>query len=251
MQAATTIALVTTLGIGLLASPTLNADWGEWYKKIERKLPGASSADDVQSLSSNEIVAGLRQALSVGTERATQLLSHRGGFLNDPSVKISMPDSLRKISDGLRLVGQEKLADEFVASMNHAAEKAIPATADILKNSIESMSLEDARGILNGPDDAATEYFRRNNSDQLTDAILPIVRDTTAQAGVTASYKKMTDKLGLLTPFAGSAENLDLDRYIADKTLDGLFLKLADEEKRIREEPLARTTELLKKVFAR
>jgi hypothetical protein len=160
-----------------------------------------------------------------------------------------MPESLQQVERSLRAVGQDALADDFVTSMNRAAEKAVPATTTILGDTIKSMSLEDAKGILNGPDDAATQYFRQQNEVQLTSAILPIVQDTTAQAGVTSAYKKMTGSLGFLSQFSDQS-NLDLDSYVAKKTLDGLFLKLAQEEKLIRQDPVARSTELLKKVFA-
>jgi len=234
----------------LLTSPTLNADWKDWRQKLEDTLPaGMPTGTEAPTLSQTEIVSGLKEALNVGVERATSLLGQDGGFLNDAAVKIPMPESLQQVERSLRAVGQDALADDFIVSMNSAAEKAVPATTTILVDTIKSMSLEDAKGILNGPDDAATQYFRKQNEVQLTSAILPIVQDTTAQVGVTSAYKKMTGNLGLLSQFSGQS-NLDLDHYVAQKTMDGLFLKLAQEEKLIRQDPVARSTELLKKVFA-
>jgi Protein of unknown function (DUF4197) len=234
----------------LLATPALEAGWNDWYQKLEDTLPAGTPTDSVTgNLSQTEIVAGLKEALDIGVERATSLLGQEGGFLNDAEVKIPMPEALQQVERGLRAAGQEALADDFVTSMNHAAEKAIPATTTILTDTIKNMSMEDARAILNGPDDAATQYFRKQNETQLTSAILPVVEDTTAQAGVTSAYKKMTGNLGFLSQFTGQS-NLDLDRYVTQKTLDGLFLKLAQEEKLIRQDPLARSTELLRKVFS-
>ena len=239
-----------TVTFMLFATPALQAGWNDWYQKLEDAIPAGTPTDSVTAnLSQAEIVAGLKEALNVGVERATTLLGQDGGFLNDAEVKIPMPETLQQVERGLRAAGQDALADDFVTSMNSAAEKAIPETTTILANTIKNMSLEDAKGILNGPDDAATQYFRKQNEAQLTDAILPIVEDTTAQAGVTSAYKKMTGSLGFLSQFSDQS-NLDLDRYVARKTLDGLFLKLAQEEKLIRQDPLARSTELLKKVFA-
>jgi len=234
----------------LSASPILEAGWSDWRQKLEDVLPaGTPAVTDTATLSQTEIVAGLKEALDVGVERATSLLGQDGGFLNDATVKIPMPETLQKVEQGLRAVGQEALADDFIVSMNRAAEKAVPATTTILVDTIKSMSLEDARGILDGPDDAATQYFREQNEAQLASAILPIVQDTTAQTGVTSAYKKMTGGLGFLSQFSDQ-NSLDLDNYVAQKTLDGLFLKLAQEEKLIRQDPLARSSELLKKVFA-
>jgi len=234
----------------LSTSPALVAGWSDWREKLEETLSTGTSADiPATTLSQTEIVAGLKEALNVGVERATSLLGQEGGFLNDATVKIPMPESLQQVERGLRAVGQDALADDFVMSMNRAAEKAVPATTTILVDTVKSMSLEDAKGILNGPDDAATQYFRNQNEVQLTGAILPIVQNTTAQTGVTSAYKKMTGSLGFLSQLT-DADNLDLDRYVAQKTLDGLFLKLAQEEKLIRHDPVARSTELLKKVFA-
>jgi hypothetical protein len=250
MHAAQTRHLTLITLLLLFASPALLAGWSDWRQQLEQVLsPGTPNGVDAAGLSQAEIIAGLKEALRVGVDRATRLLGQEGGFLNDTAVKIPMPDSLQQLERGLRGVGQDALADEFVTSMNRAAEKAVPATTTILVDTIKGMSLEDARSILDGPDDAATQYFREHNEARLTDAILPIVQDTTSQTGVTAYYKKMTGNLGLLSQFT-AAERLDLDRYVARKTLDGLFLKLAQEEKRIREDPVARSTELLKKVFA-
>ena len=242
--------LVLTTFLLLSASSALVAGWSDWRQKLEDALPsGTPTGIEATTLSQTEIVAGLKEALSVGVERATSLLGKDGGFLNDPTVKIPMPESLQQVERGLRAVGQDALADDFVVSMNQAAEKAVPATTTILVDTITSMSLEDAKAILNGPDDAATQYFREHNEVRLTSAILPIVQDTTAQTGVTSSYKNMTGNLGVLSQFT-DPDSLDLDRYVTKKTLDGLFLKLAQEEKLIRHDPVARSTELLKKVFA-
>ena len=176
------------------------------------------------------------------------LLGHEGGFLDDSSVKIPMPESLRRIEKGLRDVGQGKVADEFVASMNHAAEQAVPKAVDIFGGAIREMTLDDAQKILQGPDDAATRYFREHTGNKLSDAMLPVVRDATARVGVTKSYKDFIGRAGFLSQLV-DRDSLDIDRYITSKALDGVFLKLAEEEKRIRQDPVARTTELLRKVF--
>ena len=239
-----------TVTFMLFATPALQAGWDDWRKKLEDVIPSGTQTDSVTAnLSQTEIVAGLKEALNVGVERATTLLGQDGGFLNDAEVKIPMPETLQQVERGLRAAGQDALADDFVTSMNSAAEKAIPETTTILANTIKNMSLEDAKGILNGPDDAATQYFRKQNEVQLNGAILPIVQDTTAQTGVTSAYKKMTGSIGFLPQFSGLS-SLDLDHYVAQKTLDGLFLKLAQEEKLIRHDPVARSTELLRKVFS-
>jgi len=233
----------------LLTAQGANAAWDDWMKKLDETLatPGAADAG-ATSLSQSEIAAGLKQALSTGVDRATALLGREGGFANDAAVRITLPESLQTVAQGLRSVGQGAIVDEFTASMNRAAEKAVPATTAILVETIRKMSLQDARGILNGPDDAATQYFRKQNEQQLATAILPIVEDATAQTGVTSAYKRMTGGLGMLTQLGGH-DSLDLDQYVTRRTLDGLFTKLAAEEKLIREDPVARSTQLLKKVF--
>lgn len=198
-------------------------------------------------LSQQEMDQALKQALSKGVQHAVEMLGKNGGYLDDPSVKIPMPRNLAKVESVLRSLGQEKLADEFVATMNHAAEKAVPEAATVFSNSLKQMTLQDVEGILKGPDDAATQYFRKTSSAQLKERFLPIVEAATNQAGVTAAYKRMMAKAGPLAQFMGGAQ--DIDGYVTDKALDGLFLKIAEEEKAIRTNPVARSTDLLKKVF--
>ncbi|MGB5535173.1 MAG: DUF4197 domain-containing protein [Thiogranum sp.] len=233
----------------LATSQGVQAGWGDWVKKIEESLQSTSPTDAaVSGLSQTEITAGLKEALNVGIERATSLLGQDGGFLNDAAVRIPMPDRLQTLERGLRAAGQDAIADEFVATMNHAAERAVPETTAIFVETIRTMSVADARDVLNGPDDAATRYFREHNQERLSADILPIVQDATQKTGVTSAYKRLVGGLGFLNQF-GNQDSLDLDSYVTRKTLDGLFVKLADEERLIRENPVASSTDLLKKVF--
>ena len=229
----------------LLASSPSYAGWSDWLDKLKG---GAASESTTSALTTTEVVSGLKEALSKGTRFAVDNLGKEGGFLDNANVRIPMPKSLEKVEKTLRTLRQDKLADEFVASINHAAETAVPEAAAIFGDAIEQMTLEDARGILSGPDDAATQYFRRTSSAALTEKMLPIVEQATAQTGVTSSFKNMMSKAGALSGLL-SADVTDLDGYVTEKSLDGLFLMVAEEEKRIRENPLARSSELLKKVF--
>ena len=235
----------------ILASTALHAGLGDLldvFKGAGTEEAPASTEAVTGQPSDGEMVAGLKEALNKGTQFAVDNLGKEGGFLDNPKVRIPMPDSLAWIEKTLRTLRQDKLADEFVASMNHAAEQAVPEAAAIFGDAIKGMSLEDARGILTGPDDAATQYFRRTTSDALTAKMRPIVEQATSRTGVTSNYKNMVDKAGGLSSLL-SKDTTDLDGYVTEKTLDGLFLMVAEEEKRIRENPLARSTDLLKKVF--
>ncbi len=199
-------------------------------------------------LSQTEIAAGLKEALDTATAAAVSKLSKAGGFLDNPQVHISLPDQLDWVEKGLRKAGKQELADEFITTMNRAAEEAVPAALEQFQHAINTMNLEDAKGILNGPDNAATEYFRKHSAAGLREQFLPIVKETTASAGVTSAYKNMTAPVAGLGGIFG-AKSLDVDQYVTDKTLDGLFSIVAREEARIREDPVARSTKLLKKVF--
>ena len=211
-------------------------------------LPASTS-----SLSQEQMTGGLKEALGKGVQHAVGSLGKEGGFLNDLSVKIPMPDSLKKVEKTLRTLRQDKLADEFVTTMNRAAEKATPEAAAVLGDSIKQMSLADARTILTGTNNAATQYFRRTSETNLYERFLPIVKKATEQTGVTSSYKQMVAKAnfgGGLGSSLLNKDSMDIDGYVARKALDGLFVKIAEEEKRIRENPIARTTDLLQKVFS-
>jgi hypothetical protein len=227
--------------------------------------PGSTGGGEATSISgsltNSQIDAGLKQALSVGAERAVALLGQPGGFLDDRAVRIGLPSSLEPVATGLRAAGQGKYVDEFELAVNRAAEEAVPATLDIVKRTVEGMTLDDVRGILAGGDDAATRFLQQSAGDEMRDAVLPIVARATDSAGVTSAYKAMTDRAGGaiggvggslgggLGGLLGSSDALDLDRYVTDKAMDGLFAKLALEEKQIRENPVARSTDLLKTVF--
>jgi len=200
------------------------------------------------SLTQGEMSGGLKEALANGIQDAIAKLGRDGGFLNNLDVKIPMPENLQKIEKTLRTVGQGAVADEFVATINRAAEQAVPEAAQVFGDAIRAMTLEDAGGILTGPSDAATQYFRRTSEDQLRQRFLPIVKQATEKTGVTVAYKNLTAKAGPAAAFLGKDAS-DLDGYVTQKALDGLFKMIAAEEARIRKNPAARTTDLLQKVF--
>lgn len=222
--------------------------------------PSVTSAA-VSALSDTQVAGGLKDALGNGLQKAIANLGHDGGFMTNASVKIPMPEKLQLVEKTLRSLKQEKLADEFVGTMNHAAELAVPAASAVFGDAVKQMSIADAKAVLTGPKDSATEFFRRTTQTNLYAKFYPIVQSATAKAGVTSSYKNMLAKVGggsgsgMMSSLGGLTKNylgedaLDVDAYVTHKTLDGLFKMVADEEKSIRENPVARTTDLMKQVF--
>lgn len=201
------------------------------------------------TVSDTEINDGLKAALFQGVENAVKSLGRENGFLGNIRVKIPLPASLKKTEKTLRVLGQGKKVDEFVESMNRAAEKAVPVATNIFLDSIKQMSFDDARKILfSNQDDAATQFFRRTGEKRLSEKFRPIVEDFTEKVGVTQKYKEIVGKYGFLGKAIGQDAS-DIDGYVTQKALDGLFLLMADEEKKIRKNPIGRTTDLLKKVF--
>jgi hypothetical protein len=206
-------------------------------------------------LSQDQMIGGLKEALGKGVQQAVSRLGHDGGFLTNLNVRIPMPEKLKTVERTLRLLKQDKMADEFVATMNHAAEQAVPAAADVFTGAVKNMSFDDARSILTGTNNAATQYFRRTTETNLFERFLPIVKKATDQTGVTAAYKQLMEKVEGADSFGGfgrtllGGESVDLDGYVTHKALDGLFFMVAEEEKKIRENPIARTTDLLQQVF--
>jgi len=217
----------------------------------------AATSGALSSLPEAQVADGLKEALGKGVAAAVSALGHSDGFLTNQEVKIPMPGKLQTVEKALRMAGQDQMADDFVASMNHAAEQAVPVAAGVFGDAITQMSIEDAKSILAGADDAATQYFRRTTETNLYSLFYPIVQKCTAKVGVTEKYKEMIGKFSSLNSFGGlfggSSSSVlqaaDLDDYVTHKSLDGLFKMVAGEEKEIRANPVARTTDLLKTVF--
>lgn len=210
---------------------------------------GQTSKRKSKTVTNTEIAGGLKEALTKGVKFAVNSLGQEDGYLGNPRVKIPLPKNLRKLEKGIRLAGQGKTVDEFVASMNHAAEKAVPVAIDVFVGAISRMTFDDARKILfSGQDDSATQFFRRTSEETLRGKFRPIVEEFTEKTGVTQNYKAMIGKAGFAAKLLGT-DATDLDGYVTQKALDGLFLLVADEEKKIRKNPIGRTTDLLRKVF--
>jgi hypothetical protein len=226
---------------------------------LGRTSTNAPAGTALDALSQDQMVGGLKDALADGLQHAIAQLGHDDGFMTNLDVKIPLPQKLQSVEKTLRALKQNKLADDFVATMNHAAEQAVPEADSIFGEAVKQMSIDDAKGILAGPDDAATQFFRRTTQTNLYARFLPVVQQATAKAGVTAAYKNMMAKVtsggalgGTFGGLAGSylgADALDLDAYVTNQALDGLFKMVSNEEKSIRQNPVARSTDLMKKVF--
>ena len=201
------------------------------------------------ALSDSKIASGLKQALQVGAENAVKLTSKRDGYFGNAAIKILMPNNLRPVEKGLRAVGYGPQMDAFILSMNRSAEAAAPAAKKIFVDAILSMSFDDARKILSGGDTAATDYFKDKTSTQLTAAFRPAVEKTMNENSVTQQYNALLGQARSI-PFLKSP-SLDVAQYVVSKALDGLFYTLGQEEKKIRKDPVARTTSLLKEVFGK
>jgi hypothetical protein len=248
------------LFVGATLALTPLAHGGGWLDRLgfgkSQPTNPPAAAGIGSALTQDQMVGGLKEALAQGVQIAVTNLGKSGGFLNDLGVRIPMPANLQKLDKAARAVGQGRLADDFITSMNRAAEQAVPEAAVVLGDSVKQMTIADAKSILTGTNNAATQYFRRTSETNLYERFLPIVRKTTEQTGVTSAYKKLaataSGGLGGLGGLGGNIPGLeapDLDSYVTHKTLDGLFLKIAEEEKQIRENPVARTSDLLQKVF--
>lgn len=203
--------------------------------------PGANRA-----LSDADIGAGLKEALAKGTKTAVNQLGRSDGFWNDPRVRIPLPGALAQADALLRGFGAGPKLDELHLAMNRAAENAVPVAADVFAAAVRKLTLDDVRGILGGAPDAATQFFKRSTTDTLSAKFKPIVAGITAKAGLVQRYNRVLASAG---PLAANLGAPDVNTYVTQKALDGLFLRVADEEKNIRENPAARGTALLKKVF--
>jgi hypothetical protein len=253
------------LGLALVMAtvPVIAAGSGQ-FKDLLNKVKSSthgSNASLGSNLPNSDIASGLKEALAKGTTNAINSLGREGGFWNNSKVRIPLPGKLEQAGNLARKLGQGAKVDAFELSMNRAAEKAVPQVAQIFGDAIRKMTLSDARGILTGGDHAATDFFRRVAGDALTARIHPIVAKATDSVGVTQKYKSFTAGSGggalggVLGSLGGghksgdSGSPMDLDNYVTEKTLDGVFTEIGDQEQSIRHNPGARTTDLLKKVF--
>ena len=200
-------------------------------------------------LSDSKLSSGLKEALRVGTTKTVNLTGRTDGYFRNEAIKILMPKNLRSLETGLRAIGYGPKVDDFVLSMNRAAEAAAPAARKIFVDAILAMSFDDARRIFSGGDTAATDYFKSKTTDQLTEAFRPAVEKTMEKNGVTRQYNALVGQYKSI-PFAKKLD-LDINKYVVSKALDGLFYTLAQQEKDIRKNPAARTTSLLREVFGK
>ena len=211
-------------------------------------IVGAPSfALGLADLSNTDAISGLKDALTQGSAAAIGKLGVENGFLGNDKVKIPLPDAIRRVESGLRLLGMQRQADELVVAMNRAAEQAVPEAKALLVGAVKNMSVQDAKGILTGGDTAATEYFRRTTSGQLTQKFLPIVTKATSKVGLAEKYNNLAGQgaqLGLV-----DAKQAKIENYVTQKTLDGLFLMIAEQEKAIRKDPVGSATGMAQKVF--
>lgn len=203
------------------------------------------------ALDSQQASAGIKEALSSATSGAVRLVGRPGGYFDDPAIKILLPSQLQPVAKGLRAIGAGAQVDKFEKSMNEAAEAAAPKAEPIFENAIRSMSISDAEGIVRGGKTSATDYFRRKTSAQLTEAFTPIVKQEMAKYSVTQQYETLMGKSqsGIGGLLGGMSAKFDLDSYVVRKSLDGLFYMVGQEEQKIRTDPAAQVTPLLRQVF--
>ncbi len=209
--------------------------------------PQGGNQAALAGLSNSDIAAGLKAALAQGTRSAVSQLGRSDGFWGNAAARIPLPAPLAKLERTVRGIGMGGFVDQFHLSLNRAAEQAVPVAADVFAQSLQKLTLNDVRGILTGPDDAATQYFKRSTTATLTAKFRPLVAKATANVGVAQSYKQLAVSAGPFATALGAPS--DLDGYVTQKALDSLFVQVAAEEARIRSNPAARGSAILKKVF--
>ena len=233
--------LILTL---IVFSTTIHA---QILKDLKKKVEQSLNSQSGSQLSETEIANGLKEALNQGVDKGVHKLSQAGGYLNDPKVKISMPNEAKTVEDKLRKLGQGKLVDQTIESMNRAAENAANGAKDIFVAAIKNMSIQDAKKILEGDDDAATQYLNSNTRAQLIAKFKPVIKKSLNKVNATKYWKNLFANYNRI-PMVKKV-NPSLEEYVTNKAIDGLFVMIAAEELEIRKNPEARITELLKKVF--
>ncbi|MGM0394149.1 MAG: DUF4197 domain-containing protein [Thermodesulfobacteriota bacterium] len=242
-----TLVFLVMFGTAIAASAA--TDWlqkgSDALKSMDTGGEGTSALG--ANLPTSDVIAGLKEALTVGSEHVVQQLGQTDGFYADPQIRIPLPEKLATVKSALDKVGMGSFADDLELKLNRAAEAASPKARELFLNAISQMTFEDARGILNGPEDAATQYFRKTMSPDLAQAMTPVVDDSLSEVGAVQSYDRMMGKYADL-PFVPDVK-ADLTDHVVNKGMDGIFHYMAVEEAAIRKDPVKRTTDLLKKVF--
>ena len=239
---------IRLVAVGMLTAlfiiqvPTAYADdtGGGFLQGIKDALKGGKLTD-------SKIVRGLKQALEIGTENAVTEVSRIDGYYKNPNIKIPLPKTVQKVEMVMMAMGYGPEVEEFSRSMNRAAERAAPEAKALFWEAVNAITFDDARKILNGKDNEATLYFEDKTRDRLHQLFMPIVHATMEEIGVTRTYQEVHKKISAI-PFADRL-NVDLDEYVTEKALDGLFCMVAEEERKIRKDPAARVTRLLRDVF--
>ncbi len=239
---------VLFFALSLIFSSPSFASWNWIKKNIGKFTEEQTEVIKQTSLSETEIGQGLKEALKVGINNAVSAVSKSGGYFQNEDIKIPLPKQLEFLDRTLRRINMGDQIDDFVLSMNKAAESAAPAARDIFLDILFEMNIEDAQKVFQGGDTAATEYFKSKTYDQLADAFRPTVDKTLKEYDVTDHYETLIEKYKTI-PFANKVNMLSPDEYVITKALDGLFFVLGQEEAKIRKNPAARITDILKKVF--
>jgi len=254
------VVLLLTTGMQVEAAPgwlDMLFGAGQQAQGQEAEDENAASGVSVAGLAEDDIAAGLKEALASGTSTAIEFLGKKDGFWGNDEARIPLPDAVSRMVRLAEMAGQGDKVEAFQLSMNRAAEKAVPEVVDIFAESIRSMTVEDARGILTGGEHAATEFFRQTAGETIIERMLPIVADATDSVGVTRYYKSLTgseqgravgDALSRLRGDDDEA-SLDLDHYVTQQATNSLFNEIAHQEAAIRKDPLKQTSSLLKRVF--
>lgn len=228
-----------------VASPPAQAQ--SFLDKARKALSGGGSTSS--GLGNEEIINGLKEALRVGSDRVVSQIGTTDGFNANPDIHIPLPPTLQKVQSALKTVGLSGMADDLELRLNRAAEAAAPEARQLFWNAVSTMSIDDAQKIYNGPDDAATSYFRGRMTPELREKFTPVVNDSLREVGAVRSYDAMIGQYKSL-PFVPDV-TADLSDHVVTEALGGLFLLLGREEKAMRENPAARTTEILKTVFGK
>ncbi|MEO6638643.1 MAG: DUF4197 domain-containing protein [Ginsengibacter sp.] len=233
------------LAFSLSAQSDSSNKLGGLFKKANSVFSKNTSSSG-SNLSSNEIVSGLKEALSLGAQKSSDKLSATDGFFKDAAVKILLPEQVRTVESKMRMLGLGKMVDFAELSLNRAAEDASKAAAPIFLSAIKKMTVTDALNILRGSDTAATSYLRRTTSPELMNAFMPVIEESLKKVDATKYWK---DVFNTYNKFSSSPVDTDINSYVTNKALNGIFYYVAQEEVGIRKNPAQRVSDILKKVF--